>query len=239
MPNTSAHLLAVDDDPDITELIAGYFGAHGFRVSTARSAGEMRTLLDREKIDLVLLDLGLPDADGVALARNLREHWQGAMIVVSGRGETVDRIVGLEVGADDYVSKPFDLRELLARAKSVLRRTSMQSKPTRRETLVFSGWVLDLRAHTLSNSDGKEVTLTSGEFELLTVLTRNPHRVLSRDQIMDMIPHRAGGTYDRAIDMQIGRLRRKIEDDVKQPKLIKSVRGSGYLFACDVKIVSH
>ncbi|MDH4191178.1 MAG: response regulator transcription factor [Betaproteobacteria bacterium] len=235
-PNAALpHLLAVDDDSDVTELIASYFGAHGFRVSAAHSAEQMRALLARDKVDLVLLDLGLPDADGVALARNLREHWQGAVIIVSGRGETVDRIVGLEVGADDYVSKPFDLRELLARAKSVLRRAGEATVTNPRSVLVFDGWCLDAQARILTNPSGAEVALTTGEFELLNVLAHNPQRVLTRDQIMDRIHYRASGPYDRAIDVQIGRLRRKIEGNVKEPRLIKSVRGAGYLFACDVK----
>ena len=235
----ASHVLAVDDDPDVTDLIADYFGAHGFRVSAAHSAEQMRALLKRDKVDLVLLDVGLPDADGIGVARNLREHWQGAVIIVSGRGELVDRVVGLEVGADDYVTKPFELRELLARAKTVLRRASAAPTANTREILTFAGWRIDLQARSLTSPAGREVSLTTGEFDLLSVFVTNPHRVLSRDQLMELTRNRAAGPYDRVIDVQVGRLRRKLEDDGGEPALVKSVRGTGYLFACDVTLASR
>jgi two-component system OmpR family response regulator len=235
-PNTILpHVLAVDDDPRLTELIADYLGGHGFRVSAAHTAEQMRALLAREKIDLVLLDLELPDADGITVARGLREHWQGAVIIVSGRGEAVDRIVGLEVGADDYVTKPFELRELLARVRSVFRRTGAPPAQNRHEVLTFEGWSIDLQARILRNPAGEEIALTAGEFELLSAFVQNPRRVLSRDQLMDLTRNRAAGPYDRAIDVQVGRLRRKLGDDAGPPARIKSVRSAGYLFACDVK----
>jgi two-component system OmpR family response regulator len=227
-------LLIVDDDPDITELITSYFTTQGFDVTAAHSADQMRQALDRELIDLVLLDIGLPDGDGIALTRTLRERWHGAVIIVSGKGDSVDRIVGLEVGADDYVTKPFELRELLARAKSVLRRVGTTAAAPDREVLAFEGWRIDLQARTLHNPRSEEVELTTGEFDLLTVFVRHPNRVLSRDQILDLTRNRPAGPFDRTIDVQVGRLRRKIEKDAERPALIKAVRGAGYIFTASV-----
>jgi len=228
------HLLVVDDDPDITDLITTYFGSHGFDVSSAHSADQMRQVLERERVDLVLLDIGLPDGDGIALTRSLRERWHGAVIIVSGKGESVDRIVGLEVGADDYVTKPFELRELLARAKSVLRRVAAPAAAADREVLTFEGWRIDMQARTLHSDRNEEIDLTTGEFDLLSVFVRHPNRVLSRDQILDLTRNRPAGPFDRTIDVQVGRLRRKIEKDPERPSLIKAVRGAGYVFTASV-----
>src|SRR5690349_374103 len=235
-PKSLRHrLLIVDDDPDITDLIANYFSLHGFDVTAAHSADQMRQALDRGQVDLVLLDIGLPDGDGIALTRTLRERSHCAVIIVSGRGESVDRIVGLEVGADDYVTKPFELRELLARAKSVLRRVGAASPAgPEREVIAFEGWRIDLRARTLHNPQNEEVDLTTGEFDLLSVFVRHPNRVLSRDQILDLTRNRPAGPFDRTIDVQVGRLRRKIEKDPEHPALIKAVRGAGYVFTASV-----
>ena len=231
------HLLVVDDDAEIAALIRRYFSAQQFRVSCAPDGGAMRTVLAGDAVDVVLLDLGLPGEDGFALTRHLRERWHGPVIIVSGRGESVDRVVGLELGADDYVTKPFDLRELLARVRSVLRRAAPPpaAPASERRVLAFAGFRLDPDARTLSGPDGAPVALTSGEFELLQALVAEPGRVLSRDELMDRIHGRAAGPFDRAIDVQVGRLRRKVERDPANPELIKSVRGAGYLFAARIE----
>jgi DNA-binding response OmpR family regulator len=198
----------------------------------------MRAIIESDTVDVVLLDLGLPREDGFELTRWLREHWRGAIIIVTGRGESVDRVVGLELGADDYVTKPFDLRELLARVRSVMRRVTAAApaprssdKPT---SIEFAGFRLDAEARVLIGPAGGEVELTTGEFDLLTIFLEMANRVLSRDQLMERMHGREAGPYDRSIDVQIGRLRRKIEKDPAKPELIKSVRGAGYLFAARV-----
>lgn len=229
MPNP--HLLIVDDDTEVQDMLRRYFVREGFEVSVAGNGTGMREKLARNSVDLVLLDLGLPGEDGFALTRQLRESWSGAVIIITGRGESVDRVVGLELGADDYVTKPFDLRELLARVRSVLRRTGgARQKNEKEEPFQFAGFCLDPLARTLRDAGGTDVPLTSGEFELLRAFLDNPNRVLSRDDLMERIHGRNAGPFDRAIDVQIGRLRRKIETDPTQPELIKSVRGAGYLF---------
>ena len=209
---------------------------HGFRITSAADGNAMREAIAREPVDLVLLDLGLPGEDGLELTRYLRQHWRGPIIIVTGRGESVDRVVGLELGADDYVTKPFDLRELLARVRSVLRRTSERA-PASAETgaaFAFAGFRLDPRSRELRDPCGATVDLTTGEYALLKLLVEHPNRVLSRDDLMSWMHGRDAGPYDRAIDVQIGRLRRKIEADPAEPALIKSVRGAGYLFAAKV-----
>lgn len=228
------HLLVVDDDIEIAQILSRYFGGHGFRVSTAGDGIRMRHVLDSEPVDIVMMDIGLPGEDGFSLTRNLREHWHGPVIIVSGRGESVDRVVGLELGADDYVTKPFDLRELLARVRSVLRRAS-SSPRTDTGRLAFDGCVLDLQAHSLSGPHGEPIPLTSGEFALLRVFVEHANQVLSRDQLMTHIHGRDAGPFDRSIDVQIGRLRRKIESDPANPQRIKSIRGTGYLFSPTVR----
>ena len=232
-----AHLLVVDDDTEIAHILSRYFGNHGFRVSTAGDGNQMRGILGSEAVDIVMLDLGLPGEDGFSLTRHLREHWRGPVIIVTGRGESVDRVVGLELGADDYVTKPFDLRELLARVRSVLRRTTalppvkVAVKADEPRRLSFDGWVLDPQSHSLSGPQGEAIPLTSGEFALLRVFVEHSNQVLSRDQLMTHIHGRDAGPFDRSIDMQIGRLRRKIELDPAHPQRIKSIRGTGYLFS--------
>jgi len=233
------HLLVVEDEEEIQLLIERYFGNNGFRVSIAPDGMAMREVIRREDVDLVLLDLGLPREDGFALCRYLREHWHGAVIMVTGRSESVDRVVGLELGADDYVTKPFDLRELLARVRSVMRRmlpAPVEAVASPDEAwLGFAGFRLSTRTRVLLDAGGAEVALTSGEHDLLCVLLDHPNRVLSRDQLMGYMHGRDAGPYDRAIDVQIGRLRRKIEQDPAHPQLIKSVRGAGYLFTAQVQ----
>jgi two-component system, OmpR family, response regulator len=240
MEKEAQHLLCVDDDEQIRDLIGRYFRNQGFRVSGAGNGAEMREIIAREHVDLVLLDLGLPGDDGLALTRHLREHWRGAVIIVTGRGDSVDRVVGLELGADDYVTKPFDLRELLARVRSVLRRSvpataPVDNAPVTRSRLGFAGFVLDLATRSLFDRHGNAIALTSGEFDLLLAFVERPNRVLSRDVLMNSLHGREAGPFDRAIDMQIGRLRKKIELTPEQPALIKAVRGAGYLFAASVE----
>jgi two-component system, OmpR family, response regulator len=234
-PAPRAHLLVVDDDADITQILGRYFTSQGFRVSTAGDGLHMRRILDSEPVDIVMLDIGLPGEDGFSLTRHLREHWHGPVIIVTGRGESVDRVVGLELGADDYVTKPFDLRELLARVRSVLRRAAPPAKATAKSNeasrFSFDGYVLDPQAHSLFGPQGDPIPLTSGEFALLRVFVEHAKQVLTRDQLMTHIHGRDAGPFDRSIDVQIGRLRRKIESDPAQPQRIKSVRGTGYLFS--------
>lgn len=232
------HLLVVEDDQDIVDVIKRYFTAQGFNVAVASDGSSMRAVIDSQDIDVVLLDLGLPGEDGFTLTRYLRERWKGALIIVTGRGDSIDRVVGLELGADDYVTKPFDLRELLARVRSVLRRASEATAGTAgntQEVVRFNGFRLNTGSRELFDPSGKPVPLTTGEFDLLGAFIANPNRVLSRDDLMNRIHGRDAGPYDRAIDVQIGRLRRKLESDPAQPALIKSVRGAGYLFAARVE----
>jgi len=232
------HVLVVDDDPEICKLISRYLGGNGYRVSTAGDGAELRAAMREHQLDLILLDLGLPDEDGLSLLRRFQNEWRCPVIVVSGRGESVERIVGLEMGADDYISKPFDLRELLARVRSVLRRLG----PDRTERahsdngmLEFSGLRLDVLARRLVGRDGMDISLTSGEFDLLRALIERPNQVHTRDQLMNCLHGRDAGPFDRAVDVQVGRLRRKIEVDAGSPQLIKSIRGAGYLFAVPVR----
>lgn len=232
------HVLIVDDEPAIRDLIRNYLGRHGLDVSVAADGQQMRERMARQRIDLVLLDLGLPGEDGLALTRHIRSHSNVGVIIVTGSGESVDRIVGLELGADDFVSKPFDLRELLARVRSVLRRTAATPAPDaalRADRLAFAGWQLDTQGRRLFSANGEEVDLTTGEYDLLHVFAENPNKVLSRDQLLQATRNRDAGPFDRAIDMQIARLRRKIEDDADKPVLIKAVRGAGYIFTATVQ----
>jgi len=228
-------VLIVDDDPDIRDLISDYLGGHGYDVATADGADAMRTCVQQRVPDVVLLDIGLPGEDGLSLARYLREHHDIGIIMVSGAGETVDRIVGLEVGADDYVSKPFDPRELHARIKSVLRRYQRASTeapaPTAADPHIAVGpCQLNTVSRQLFGPDGTEIPLTAMEFDLLQVFLARPGRPLSRDQILTHTQNREWDPYDRSIDIRIARLRKKIETDPDNPSLIKTVRGVGYMY---------
>lgn len=239
-PNPSAaHLLVVDDDAEIGSLLQRYFTGQGFRVTVVGDGRAMRACLSQQSVQLVLLDLGLPGEDGFELTRELHQHWRGPVIIVTGRGESVDRVVGLELGADDYVTKPFELRELLARVRSVLRRASEAGRGNHATATTprygFAGYRLDPKARQLIDPQGATVPLTHGEYELLSLFVEHPNQVLSRDELMTRIHGRDAGPYDRAIDVQIGRLRRKIETDPARPTLIKAIRGSGYLFTESVQ----
>lgn len=237
------HLAVLDDEPDITELLATYLAGHGFRVTQVHSGPALMELMARDAPALVLLDLGLPGEDGFAIARRLREHWRCGLVIVTGRGDAVDKVAGLEVGADDYVTKPFELRELAARIKAVLRRIvapQMQEpapsgSAAPRTLLSFAGWQLDTAARCLLDPQRREVPLTAGEFDLLSALATHPGRVLSRDFLLELTRGREAGPFDRTIDVQIGRLRRKLEADPANPQLIKSVRGAGYMLASPVE----
>jgi two-component system OmpR family response regulator len=237
-PIPCQRILVVDDDPEIGKLLARYLGGQGFEVVVAHDGAQLRAGLDAGRIDLMLLDLGLPDEDGLSLLRQFRQRWSGPVIVISGRGDSIEKVIGLELGADDYVGKPFDLRELLARIRSVLRRAApapAAAVAAAAPILSFEGWTLNVPARSLSAADGSDVRLTSGEFRLLKALVERPNEVLSRDQLMNAVHGRDAGPFDRAIDVQLGRLRRKLGDEGANPRLIKSVRGEGYLFAATVQ----
>jgi DNA-binding response OmpR family regulator len=238
---TPTHIAIVDDEPDITQLLAGYLSRQGFRVSALGSGHALIELMSADRPDLVLLDLGLPGEDGFAIARKLRERWQCGLIIVTGRGDAVDKVVGLEIGADDYVTKPFDLRELLARIKAVLRRLAPPAEAaaapqTPRERLCFDGWELDVAARRLLDRSGESVLLTGGEFDLLCLLAQHAGRVLSRDFLLEHTRGRDAAPFDRTIDVQIGRLRRKLGDDADDAQVIKSVRGVGYVLTPRVDV---
>ncbi|HEX9646342.1 MAG TPA: response regulator [Alphaproteobacteria bacterium] len=232
------HLLVVDDDPEIRDLLARYLARNGYRVSVAEDADSLRRALAADRVDLVILDIMLPGRDGLDITRDLRASSAIPIIMLTARGEDTDRIVGLEIGADDYLAKPFNPRELLARIKTVLRRVSAapaRADAPRAKRLRFAGWTLDLAARELSSADGVEVALTAGEFDLLAAFAEHPQHVLSRDRLLDLTRGRLAGPFDRSIDVQVGRLRRRIEADPREPKLVKTVRGGGYMFAVQVE----
>ncbi len=234
----SPHILVVDDDREIRDLLARFLANHGLRVSTAADGREMRRVLDQSAIDLVVLDLMMPGDDGLTLCRNLRAVTTMPVIMLTAMGEETDRIVGLEMGADDYMAKPFNPRELLARIKAVLRRAeprSAASGPGQGEIAGFAGWALHLDKRELISPDGVLVPITGGEFELLAALVTHPGRVLNRDQLLDLARGREAQPFDRSIDVQVSRLRRKIEPDPMQPTLIKTVRNGGYMFTPTVE----
>jgi two-component system OmpR family response regulator len=235
----NGHILVVDDQQAICDLVQEYLTDEGYRVSTAHDGPGMRRVLNQSPADLVILDLMLPGEDGLTLARWLRSESGIGIIILTGRAETVDRIIGLEMGADDYLPKPFHLRELLARVKSVLRRAQSRTgdgPPPTRARARFAGWHLDLSSRELLSPTGEEVRLTTGEFDLLTAFVNHANQVLSRDRLLDLARNREAGPFDRTIDVQVGRLRRKLEDDPQNPNLIKTVRGSGYIFTPPVEL---
>jgi two-component system phosphate regulon response regulator OmpR len=225
-------VLLVEDDRQVRETVADYLASHGYEVMQAGDGAQMRAAFASGPApDVVLLDVRLPGEDGLALARWLREHHEVAIIMVTAAGEVIDRVVGLELGADDYIGKPFDLRELLARMKSVLRRSAKAAAPaaaTRR--VPFGHCLLDLDRHQLLGPGGEDVPLTGMEFDLLRAFAEHPNRVLSRDQLLTLTRNREWEPFDRSIDIRIARLRRKIESDPDRPKTIKTVRGAGYIF---------
>ena len=237
------HVLIVDDEPRIRNMLRRYLVEEGFKVSDAGDGAGMRAVLAREVIHLVLLDLMMPGEDGLSLARYIRQHSEIPIIMLTGKGDLIDRVVGLETGADDYIPKPFELREVLARIRAVIRRAGPRAAPAApvpaqntSEVLVFEGWRLDVLERELRRQTGDLVPLTAGEFELLCVFARHPNRVLNRDQLIDLVKGREWAAYDRGVDTQVMRLRKKIEADPSNPSLIKTVRGSGYVFAVAVTV---
>lgn len=230
----SEHILVVDDDARIRQMLLRYFEDEGFRVSTAADGDAMRDCLKKDGVDIILLDLILPGGDdGLVLARDIRSKSDVPIIMLTGRDDIVDKVVGLEIGADDYVVKPFHLREVLARVRNVLRRRQQQKAidgEPEGKVLQFGTWRFDLARRQLMGEDGIETILTTGEFEMLALLAAHPGRVFTRDMLMDRTRGRSLDTFDRSIDAQIARLRKKLEHDTRRPTLIKSVRGIGYVF---------
>jgi two-component system OmpR family response regulator len=230
------HILVVDDDREIRDLLSRFLVKHGLRVSSAKDGVEMARVLNGAAIDLVVLDLMLPGEGGLSLCRRLRGESAMPVIMLTAMSDDADRIVGLEMGADDYLPKPFNPRELLARIKAVLRRTQALPAAVKPQGDVarFDGWALEQGARRLISPAGDEVELSTGEFELLLAFISHPRRVLSRDQLLDLARGRTAAPFDRSIDIQVMRLRRKIEINPKEPRLIKTVRGGGYVFAAEV-----
>jgi DNA-binding response OmpR family regulator len=232
MNGEGAHILVVDDDAGLRELLTDYLSGHGFRVSAAADGAAMDDLLAHHAFDLIVLDLMLPGEDGLSLARRVKAAGGPPIVMLSARGEEIDRVVGLEVGADDYLPKPFSPRELLARIRAVLRRgagAAAPRPPAGDGSVAFGRLRLDLRAQRLLR-DGKELPLTSGDFALLRIFVEHPHQVLSRDRLMDWLKGYERNPFDRSIDVRVTRLRRKIEPDPAHPVFIRTVRGEGYLF---------
>lgn len=231
-------ILIVDDDPEIRRLLVDYLARNGFEAVAARDGREMGQALARHAVDLVVLDLMLPDTDGLTLCRDLRAKSNLPVLMLTARGEETDRIIGIEMGADDYLVKPFNPRELLARIKSILRRTRAlppNLRPESARCLGFAGWCLDTAARLLSAPDGVITPLSGGEYRLLRILLDHPNRVLNRDQLTEMIHGHEAEAYDRAIDVQVSRLRQRLRDDSREPTLIKTVRGEGYVLAAMVE----
>ncbi len=238
MADPTPHILVVDDHREIRDLLAKYLAKHGLRVSVADGGAAMKRLLKTSAVDLVVLDIMMPGDDGLVLCRHLRETTDLPVILLTAMAEDTDRIVGLEIGADDYVTKPFNPRELLARIKAVLRRA--HSLPAGRETLDgtrirFDRWTLDVDQRELIDEAGVATPLSTAEFRLLSAFLGHPRMVLSREQLLDLTSGRAAQVFDRSIDNQVSRLRRKIEADPKNPSLIKTVWGGGYRLAAEVR----
>ncbi|MEO0975243.1 MAG: response regulator [Pseudomonadota bacterium] len=246
------HIALVEDDQEIRDLLQAFLEQQGLRITPCRHGDDLDRLLARATVDLVVLDIMMPGEDGLSICKRLSAGGQVPVILLSGRGDDVDRIVGLEIGADDYLPKPCNPRELMARIRAVLRRRAAgavqapdpgdsPATPTglARERYRFAAWVIDVDGHTLSNPDGEMVVLSQGEFELLTAFVRHPRRVLSRDQLLDWTRADHASPVDRAIDVQLSRLRRKLGDEPRNPTLIKTVRGGGYLLAVDVEALGE
>jgi two-component system OmpR family response regulator len=231
------HILIVDDDAEIRHLLREYLERNGMRAQAVADGRGMRAALETGRFDLVILDLMLPGEDGLALCRDLRTRSNLPVIMLTARGEETDRVVGLEMGADDYVPKPFSPRELLARIKAVMRRSQTLPPPATAgaKRLGFAGWTLDLAHRQLTSPDGVVVALSGGEYRLLKVFLEHPNRVLSRDQLLDLTRGRESTPFDRSIDVQVGRLRRRLGDTAQEPVLIKTVRGEGYVLAATVE----
>ncbi len=231
----SQRLLVVDDDPELRELLQSYLGEQGFEVVAVEDGAAMRRALDEHGYDLVILDIMLPGDDGLALCRELRTRSRVPILMLTARGDELDRIIGLEMGADDYLPKPFHPRELLARIRSILRRVHELPGEGPARVVRFAGWTLDIGMRHLVGADGVTVPLSSGEFRLLQALAENANRVMSRDRLMDVLSGREAGPFDRSVDVMISRLRRRLNDDAREPELIKTVRNEGYVLAAKVE----
>lgn len=243
MKDAAAVVAIVEDDPEIRDLLAARLGADGFSVLACAGGEALDAALARETVDLIVLDIMMPGEDGLSICRRLSANGGPPIIILSARSEDIDRIVGLEIGADDYLAKPFNPRELTARIRSVLRRRQPANSPAAtppddgggREIYRFSGWLFDVDERSLIDPQGASVVLSAGEFSLLAAFARHPRRVLSRDQLLDWTRGDDAAPVDRAIDVQLSRLRKKLGDDPRDPALIKTVRGDGYLFAAEVR----
>jgi two-component system OmpR family response regulator len=236
---TMQTILIVDDDREIRILLADYLEHNGFKVVTASEGNSMTQEIERQSIDLVVLDLNLPGLDGLTLCRNLRTKSDTPVIMLTARGEPLDRILGLEMGADDYLPKPFEPRELLARIRSVLRRYHHQADELKTDTAKkkhFGCWTLDLIARNLIDEDGLVVSLSGAEYRLLTIFLDKPNEILNRDHLLNITQGRDADPFDRSIDIQISRLRQKLREDARSPALIKTVRNGGYVLATTVSI---
>jgi DNA-binding response OmpR family regulator len=241
--SAQTHILAIDDDPAMRKLVAEYLRENDLRVTAVATGAEMEQVLAQHAIDLVVLDLRLAAEDGMHLARKLREGSAVPIIILTGKQEEADRVMGLELGADDYVTKPFSPRELLARIRAVLRRyqTAREVLPAqgeKRRAYRFAGWELNLGSRRLTSPEGSRVELTHGEFNLLHAFCAAPQRVLSREQLLDLSRLYGAEVYDRSIDVQVLRLRRKIEPDPAQPQYIRTERGAGYVFSVTVEVLN-
>jgi two-component system OmpR family response regulator len=236
--DTSPHILIVDDNREIRELVGRALTREGFRVTAVGDGKAMQRALADGRIDLILLDLMLPGEDGLSLCRRVRAENQVPIIMLTAKGEEVDRVIGLEMGADDYLGKPFGSRELIARIRAVLRRShrppAPSDPPAEAPRYRFDRWVLNADARELLRDDGVTVPLSTGEYELLAALVERPQRVLSRDQLLDLARGRAAAAFDRSIDTQVSRLRKKLERDPAEPRIIKTIWGGGYMFAAAV-----
>jgi two-component system OmpR family response regulator len=231
------HILIVDDHPDIRDSLAKYLGQHEYRTSVAADAAEARALVEGSAIDLVVLDIMMPGEDGLSLCRHLRQTTELPIILLTAVADDTDRVIGLEMGADDYLTKPFNPRELLARIKSVLRRTHSlppRSGPVETDKRYFGNWTFDIQQREVSGADKVAIPLSSAEFHLLSAFLDHPKMVLSRDQLLDLTAGRSAKVFDRAIDNQVSRLRKKLEQDPKKPSLIKTVWGGGYMLTAEV-----
>jgi len=234
----SRHILIVDDDRDIRTLLGDYLQKNGYRATAVADGKAMRRALEQSHVDLIVLDLMLPGEDGLKLTRELRAHSQVPILMLTALGEEIDRIVGLEVGADDYLSKPFSPRELVGRIKAILRRTAhMPRDPAQDAVNVyrFGDWTLNVTARTLVNADSAEHALSGAEFRLLAILLSHPTRVLSRSQLMELLRGRDIDPFDRSVDVRISRLRQVLRDDARSPKIIKTVYGEGYVMGVPVE----
>ncbi|PPQ30928.1 DNA-binding response regulator [Rhodopila globiformis] len=239
---TLSRIAVVEDDPEISRMMVSFMTDHGFDVSAARSGRDLDKVMSGGKIDCVILDVGLPGEDGLSICKRLRGKSSVPIIMVTARGTETDRIVGLELGADDYLPKPFSPRELVARVKAVIRRAGAQEQataPAQPQVLMFEGWKLDMARRQLFDPAGAPRSLTSGEFNVLALFCTHPRKVLSRDDLLELLHGRAAAVFDRSIDVQISRLRRKIETNLKDPTFIKTIRYGGYFFTPEVTAVTE